>query len=329
MGICKSEIGGAVDAAFDSEKQVPQVQTRHNLWVRGLDLIARLCFALHESRRAKIALSLLLVMSIFSPVLARSDRIANETIKNARTSDISISSQGSWLRVSGRVIPSATYQNKVDMGFLQLRSNYYVAVQSEGTTDTLFVLLDAVPVGSSEPITVSGQIVMGTGSQQPAFYLEPGVPPNVAVANWIARIGSILIVLLFGLIALMLWVHHNDYVIASPVDAPERVTAAPRFSWYGDLGRQYGDVTVRNMACAFYATVHEARFECTHPKDLWNVSVRRLRSAQLGSVATPYGLMPSARIWFEDERGLARRATLVSNARAELDMVLRVTSMVQ
>ena len=318
-----------MDAVFGEKGQIPRTLVGRNVLIRMLDLISRLCFALHESRRAKIGLSLLLVMAIFSPVLARPDRLANDSVREARTSDISISSAGSWLRVSGRVVPSQTYQNKADLGMIELHSNYYVAIQSEGVADTLFVLMDAPPTPSAEPFTTTGQIVLGSGLQQPALYLDPGMPPNVVLANVIARVGSAMIVLLLGLVVLMVFVQRSDFAIDSPIDAPKHVVGAPRFSWYGDLGRQYGEVTVRNMACTFNATVHEARFDCTYPKDLWNVCVRRLRSAQVGSVVTGYGPMPSARITFEDERGLARRATLVANTRADLDMVLKVMSVVQ
>lgn len=318
-----------MDAAFDKKGQVPQTLVGQRWLIRLLEWVARLCFALYESRRAKVLLTMLFVVAIFSPVLARPDRIANDTVREARTSDISISSAGSWLRVSGRVIPSQTFQNKADLGWIQLRSNYYVAIQSDGTTDTLFVLMDAPPTTGTAPFTTTGQIMLGRGSEQPALFLEPGMPPNVVLANLIARLGSGLIAVLLGLVALMLFVQRSDFAINSPIEAPERVLGAPRFSWYGDLGRQYGDVTVRNMACTFNATVHEARFDCAYPKDLWNVYIRRLRSAQVGSVVTQYGPMPSARITFEDERGLGRRATVVANTRADLDVVLKVMSIVQ
>ncbi len=317
-----------MDAAFGDKTRVPPARAKSNVFIRLLDVVARMCFALYESRRAKILLSLLLVAAIFSPVLARPDRIANDTVKDAKSSDISIRSAGSWLRVGGKVIHSQTFQNTADFGVVKLRSNYYVAIQSEGSADTLFVLMDT-PLTGTDSITVSGQVLLGSGSLQPAVFIEPGMPPNVVLANLIARVGSVLIVVLLGLATLMVLLQRSDFAIDSPVDAPAHVAGAPRFSWYGDLGRHYGDVTVRNMACGFYATVHEARFECTYPKDLWRVSVRRLRSAQVGSVATAFGPMSSARINFEDERGLVRRATLVANTRADLDLVLKVMSVVQ
>jgi len=296
--------------------------------VRLIDLFARLCYAINDSRRAKTLLILLFVVSLFAPVLARSERLANNTIRDVKSSDITISSIGSWVRVNGRVAPARTYQNSADIGPIKLRSAYYVPVQTDGSRDALYVLMDTPPA-TSGVFTVSGQIMMGTGQDQPSLYMDLGDPPNVVLANWIARIGTVLMVALAALGAIVYLVHRSDYAIAAPITGVSRAVRAPRFTWYGDLGRQYGDVTVRDMSCDFIATVHEARFVCNQPKDLWNVSIRRLRAAQLGKVITPYGLLPSARISFEDERGLIRRATLVANAQPDLDTVLRVMSVVQ
>ena len=99
--------------------------------------------------------------------------------------------------------------------------------------------------------------------------------------------------------------------------------------WFGDLGKEYGEVVVREMPCDFAATVHEVRFDSQTPKLPWRVCVRRLRSAQTTSLATRFGPMPAARIHFEDERGLSRRAVFAANSITNRDQVLQVMCLIR
>jgi hypothetical protein len=161
------------------------------------------------------------------------------------------------------------------------------------------------------------------------MFLQVGYPPNVVLANILARLGVvILMVLVF--VALLAWlVERLDYAMPLPWGKSRQAQNAPALLWFGELGRQFNETYVRSQPATFNATPHEARFESARPRGLWSVSVRRLKSVQLFDVATPYGGLPAARLRFEDERGLQRRGVIATNSAASRDAVLQVLSLIR
>ena len=301
-----------------------------------VDRFARLCYWLHETRRARLVLWLMTLLGVAALLLARPGRIENALIKDYKLSDISLSTQGSWVRVSGRLVPDKSYQTRYALGSVELRGSRYVPLSSPESSDPLFVLDENVPAyRAGEVVSLVGQVTLGEG-EQPPIYLELGLPPNVVLANLIAQAGVVALIISVLFSALAWLVHFSNYALPVPL-AGAAVTATgtaararlPHFLWYGDLGKEYGDVMVREVPCDFAATVHEVRFECEQPKALWKVSVRHLRSAQLLNLATRYGELPAARILFEDERGLTRNAVFATDSPANRDHILRVMSLIR
>jgi len=299
-------------------------------WV---DRFARLCYWLHETRRARLLLWVLSLFGVAALLLARPGRIENALIRDYKPSDISLSTQGTWVRVAGRLLPEKSYQTRYELGNLELRGSRFIPLSSPGLSDPLYILDKDVPgyrVGDT--ISLVGQVMLGEG-EQPPIYLEVGLPPNVVLANFIAQVGVVALIVSIVFSALAWLVRFSNYALPVPLAetgaAGAALAKAPRFLWYGDLGKEYGDVVVREVPCDFAATVHEARFICEHPRELWKVSVRHLRSAQLLNLATQYGGLPAARILFEDERGLTRHAVFATNSTGNRDHALRVMSLIR
>ena len=331
-------------------------------WATQLtDRFARLCYWLHETRRARLTLWVIMLLGIASLVLARPGRIENALIRDARLSDISLASQGAWVRVSGRLVPEKGYQTRYELGSIELRGSRFIPLSSAESPDPLYVLDQHMPAyRNGDVVSLVGQVVLGEG-EQPPIYLELGLPPNVVLANFIAQTGVVALVVSIVFSALAWLVHFASYALPAPLaggaalalattaaSAPATKPATenhasskiaskvakqpktlPQFLWYGDLGKEYGDVMVREVRCDFAATVHEARFICEEPKELWKVSIRHLRSAQLLDLATQYGSLPAARIAFEDERGLTRHAVFATDSPHTLNHALRVMSLIR
>jgi hypothetical protein len=293
--------------------------------------LAQVLYWLHETRRARLMLWLMAISGMASLLLIRPGSIENAIVKSYKLSEVSISTANTWVRVDGVLLPVKGYQTKFDLGAIELRGGRFIPMTHPAATDPLWVLDEDLPAYTAgNPITLSGVIRLGTGDQ-PALYLQPGLPPNVVLANWVARIGSVVLVVSVLLTALAWLAHFAHYALPAP-PAPLEATSndkAPAFLWYGDLGKEFGEVVVREMPCDFLATVHEVRFDSQTPKLPWRVCVRRLRSAQTTSLSTSYGPMPAARIYFEDERGLTRRAVFATNSAINRDQVLQVMGMIR
>jgi hypothetical protein len=296
---------------------------------RLVNRIAQFCYWLHETRRARLLLWFATLLGAAALLFARPGRIENATVRDYRLSEISISSQNAWARVNGVLLPDKGYQTRFELGNVTLRGSKFIPLTQAGAADPLFVLDEDLPsYRPGEMVTLVGQIQLGQGEQPPIF-LQPGLPPNVVLANWIARIGAWLLMLSVVFTALSWLVHFSNYALPAPAPALVASNQPPRFLWYGDLGREYGDVVVREVPCDFTATVHEAQFSALVPRDLWKVCVRRLRSAQLLDLATQYGSLPAARILFEDERGLMRRAVFAANSMHNREQALQVMSLIR
>ena len=311
-----------------------RLQSLANTWVNRL---AVACYWLHETRRARLLLWLMALGGMASLLFIRPGVVENAIFKTYKLSEVTISTANIWVRVSGILLPVKGYQTRFDLGAVELRGGRFIPMTHPDATDPLWVLDEDLPdFRPGIPVTVSGVIRLGTGDQ-PALYLQPGRPPNVVLANWVARIGSVGLIVSIVLSALAWLAHFAHYALPAPIETQstqsqnqsQNIANAPHFLWYGDLGKEYGEVVVREMPCEFVASVHEVRFDSQSPKLPWKVCLRRLRSAQTTSLATRFGPLPAARIWFEDERGLARRAVFAANSITNRDQVLQVMSLIR
>jgi hypothetical protein len=297
----------------------------------AMNRLAAVLYWLHETRHARLMLWLMVLGGMASLLFIRPGAVENAIVKTYKLSEVNLSTADTWVRINGILLPVNGYQTRFDLGAVELRGGRFIPMTHPNATDPLWVLDEDLPSYSPGiPVTVSGMIRLGTGDQPP-FYLQPGLPPNVVLANWLARIGSGALVVSILLSALAWLARFAHYALPSLVEATDAASAAkaPHFLWYGDLGKEYGEVVVREMPCEFAATVHEVRFDSQMPRLPWKVCVRRLRSAQTTSLATRFGPMPAARIWFEDERGLSRRAVFAANSAINRDQVLQVMSLIR
>jgi hypothetical protein len=294
-----------------------------------LDAFAAACHHLRRSVIARWAFIALAVLAVGLTLFSRPGQIENQSVRDASLSSITISSIDSYVRVTGILDPSGAYRTSYNLGGIELYGGRYVPLASIDLTEAVFVADENLP-GSppGQPVTFVAQVMAGTGAQPPLF-LQVGYPPNVLLANMLARAGSVLLAGML-LLAFVIWlVERFDYAIPLPWPVKALPVAAPALLWYGDLGRQYNDTVLRSVPAEFVATPHEARFESVLPKGLWHVSIKRLKAVQLFEVATRYGALPAARLRFEDERGLLRHAVIATNTAPSREAVLKVLSLIR
>lgn len=297
--------------------------------IRFLDAFAAACYHLRRSIIARWAFIVLAVLSVGLALFSRPNQVENQTVRDAPISTIRISSIDTYVRVTGFFDPSGAYRTSYNLGGIELYGGRFVPLVSPDLTEAVFVADENLPsTAPGHPATFVAQVVAGTGAQPP-LYLQVGYPPNVMLANVLARAGTLLLAVML-LIAFIVWmVERYDYAIPLPWQAKTPPAAAPPLMWYGDLGRQYNETILRSAPANFVATPHEARFESVQPKGLWQVSIKRLKSVQLFDVASRYGALPAARLRFEDERGLLRHAVIATDTVTSRDAVLKVLSLIR
>lgn len=315
----------------------------------ALDAFAAACYRVRRSALARWLFIGLAVASLGAALFARPAQLENQTVRDANIGDITISSMNTYVRVSGVLDTIGAYRTSYKLGDISLYGSRFVPLVEPSTAEAIFVLDENLPTRDpSQPVTLVAQVMMGTGAQPP-MYLEIGYPPNVVLANTLARAGTVVLALVL-IIALIAWaVERLDYALPLPWNVPSAQTAAapaPTVArtapqsphtppvpqgllWFGELGRQYNDTVLRSQPAEFRATPHEARIDSAEPKGQWSVSIRRLKSAQLFEVATPYGSLPAARLRFEDERGLVRKGVIAAQSSKTRDAVLQVLSLIR
>jgi hypothetical protein len=298
---------------------------------RILDAFAAACYRVRRSALARWVFIGLAVFSLGLALFSRPGVVENQAVRDAAISEITISSLWSYVRVTGVLNPSGAYRTQYALGNINLYGSRFVPLVSPNSLDVVYVIDENLPNAAADAsITLVAQVVEGVG-QQPPLYLQIGYPPNVVLANVLARLGTLLLLSLI-VIALVAWlVERFDYAVPLPWSLSQTadVANAPSLLWFGELGRQFNDAYIRSQPAQFNATPHEARFEAIEPRGLWSVSVRRVKLVQLFDVATPYGGMPAARLHFEDERGLHRRGVIAANSLQSRDAVLRVLSLIR
>ncbi|MDW8351100.1 MAG: hypothetical protein RML99_04230 [Anaerolineae bacterium] len=297
--------------------------------VRALDGFAAAFYCLRRSNFARRAFILLVAIGLGLTLFARPGQIENQIVRDVAIWDISTASVNTYVRVSGVLDPAGAYTTGYNLGGLQLYGSRYVPLVAPGTPHAIWVADENLPTRDSIAyVTLVAQVMMGQGMQQPPLYLRVGYPPDVVLANFLARLGSILLILML-IAALVAWaIARLDYAI--PLLWSARPAAhLPELLWFGELGRQFDDLVVRSAPTRLSATPHEARFESADPAGPWSVVVRRLKQAQLFDAATRYGRMPAARLHFEDERGLQRRGVIATDSAESRDAILRVLSLIR
>lgn len=293
------------------------------LLVRLLNTLAQGVYVLQRSRFAKPLLVVIVVLSILVMALARPAQSEDTTVYTMPLKDITATSVGRYVRVTGILAPEAAYQTQLTVLGITLRGGRFIPMLGEGTYDPLFVLDQGLPSlpEAGALLTLTGRIVPGTG-QQPTYYLEVADPPDIALMNSLARLGLVTLVCLGAALTLIWYVRRSDYALSLPFGSSAPATGAPPLLWFGVIGQPYGDVLLRQEPATFVAGRAEALFSSAAQPGAWTVTCRRLLSADTTVVATRYGALPAARIEFEDERGLCRRAVLATNSQPARDALI-------
>ncbi len=270
---------------------------------------------------------LLVVLSLGLTLFARPGQLENQTVRDVAIGDISLASVDTYVRVSGILDPTGAYRTSYNLGGFELYGSRYVPLVTPGTPDAIWVADEGLPTRDSAAyVTLVARVMMGQGAQQPTLYLRVGYPPNVVLANLLSRLGSILLFVLMAA-ALVIWlVERVDYAIPLPWNVGLAVNP-PALLWFGRLEQSPEATALRSAPAQFNATPHEARFESR--QDGWSVAIRRLRRVHLFHVATRYGGMPAARLYFEDERGLQRHGVIAAGSTESRDAILHVLSLIR
>ena len=289
---------------------------------RGLDRVAAITERLHHSRAARLIFIALLAASALSLMLARPGQVENQIVREATPAEIGISSLGTYVRVTGILDVNGAYRTQYRLGIIQLQGGRYIPLTVPDSFSAVYVLDEGVPSHTpGEFVTIVGQVVPGVGAQ-PTVFIQPGYPPDVVLAQTVARVGGVALAMLIGLALLGGGIRRLDYALPAPSGASTTAHDAPDLLWFGSLGREYDDAIVRSAAVTFQATPFEGRLSGSD----WHVPIRRLRLAHLFTLATRWGSLPAARVWFEDNRGLHRRGVIAARRADVLDAVLQVLS---
>jgi hypothetical protein len=300
-----------------------------NALTRLLDAFAAACYRLRRSVIARWATIALAILALGLALFSRPGQVENQSVRDAGLGSISSASIDTYVRVTGFFDPSGAYRTSYNLGGIELYGGRYVPLVSPDLSDAVYVIDDGLPRSTpGQPVTIVAQVMAGQGAQPP-LYLQMGYPPNVVLANTLARAGTLLLALVLLAVFVVWLVERFDYAIPLPWQVKTPPTPAPTLMWYGDLGRQYNDTVLRSHPAEFNATPHEARFASADPKGLWQVSIKRLKSVQLFDVASKYGALPAARLRFEDERGLLRHAVIAANSPTSRSAVLEVLSLIR
>ncbi len=301
--------------------------------VRALDLLAGACFAIRNSRTARTLFVLAMMAAVLSAVFARPKQLESLTVKNYALREVSISTADRYVRVAGLFRPDEAYQRYLKVPDTCPRSSASKFVQLADPTSgiSLCVLDENLPnVAHNAPVTLVGRVELGTGSSElPPYYLIVGDPPNVRLANLLARLGAVVMMLGVAGIITMALVQRAAYALPSLFRAAPAVSDAPALLWYGDLGRHYDGAVLREEPGRFVAGIHETRIESLRQPGLWTVHLRRLRSAHLFDAATRYGPLPAVHLRFDDERGLPRHGVIVTNCVAARDAAIELLGLIR
>jgi hypothetical protein len=288
---------------------------------RLLDGIAAACYALQYRCLARRLLIALAALSIGLLLFARPDELERRSVPHVALHELSAAYAGRFVRVSGTVLPLDDHHaRQYQPGSAELWPLF-----SEDKTQVVWLMSDNAKDLFGNYTTLTAQVTLGHGDQQPAWYLRAGLPPNVLLAHWLNQCGRVMLVILLVVGAALWLMRRLDYAIPMPWPA-SRGSDAPPLLWFGGLGRPYGDHVVRSRPVQLSLLPHEARLESP---DGWTVTVRRLRRAHLFDVATRHGSLPALRLHFDDECGLQRRGVLAADSPDARQALIQMLSLIR
>jgi hypothetical protein len=293
---------------------------------------ARACHAVRYSKLARFMFVLALLAAVGTTVFARPKQLESMTVRDVDIKSLSTTMEGQYVRVQGMFDPDLSYQRylRLASGFQQSYRSHFVVMADPSSGAVIWIDRRSAPsLPSNEPLTLIGRLSFGAPETQPPLFLIVEDPPNVRLANFLARAGMVALVLGMLGAAIVALVHRTGYALPSLFGRAPNVGDLSGVFWFGALGRQYDDVVLQNEPGRFVAGMHEGRVESSRVPGLWSVCIRRLRAVDLFDVATPAGPLPAARIRFEDERGMQRKGVIAAGSVAERDAVLQLLQLIR
>jgi hypothetical protein len=294
--------------------------------------LARMCYTLRYSRLARGAFALLILAAIGTTVFARPKQLESQTVRDLDIKSVNSSMEGQYIRVQGMYDPDLSFQRylRLQSGYERSFSGNFIVMADPSSRAVIWVDRRTAPsLPPNEPLSLIGRVQFGVGDLQPPFFLYVEEPPNVRLANILARIGLLTLLLGAAAVAVVALVQRSFFALPALFQRAPAVGSSNGLFWFGGLGRQYEDFVVHNEPGRFIAGIHEGRIESTRAAGLWSISIRRLRYVDLFDVATPHGALPAARIRFEDERGMQRGGVLAAGSAAERDAVLDLLHLIR
>jgi hypothetical protein len=298
-----------------------------NLFVRGSDVLARLCYFAGRSRALKLSLLVACALSIATLGWARTARYEDTVVYSITSNTVRGALANRYVRVSGQFVLEGVYDTSATVAGLISHSVRFIPMSISGGTDPLYVLDEGLPtLRENQSYTLVGKLLEGD-SPLPDYYLKVMSPPTEALFDVLSGLSIALLAgVVLGMVAAWL-VRRADYALSIPfglADGSSARGSSPRLLWFGSLGASYGDVVLRQIPISFKAIPAEAKLTPAGYPDLWSITIRRPYIVQRTAVSTSYGPMPAVRIQFEDERGITRDGVIAANKLPTLKAMLDV-----
>ncbi len=287
---------------------------------RAIDAAAGALHVIAGSRAATLVSIALVIGDVFALGLQETGR-GDLRVYDTELTRISASMGGRYIRVTGRLDPTAPYQTRLNLGPIELRGGEWVSLVSLDSPDRVWVTRSTLPAGASGMLTLVGRLTLGDG-QEPPIYLDVASPPDVATRDRLAAIGGLAALTVIAGYIVTAYARRADFAPRVPAFAASAGANTPAHVWFGAVVPGAADSTTRNAPIRIALSRTEARVFGPG----WETAIRHANSVSTVTVATRFGALPGMRIVFEDERGLTRRAVLASGTVAMRDQLVTALS---
>lgn len=278
----------------------------------ALNSVSDLAYRVRQSRITGIGFVLALAACIWLIAMARAENWEDTNIYEITSRSSLTSIGGRYVRITGVLQPDKVYTTQANIGGVNLSGGRYIPLIVEGTDSPIFVADgngNLPPADAKGQVTLVGKMQLGQGAQPP-FFIEVGNPPDILLQNLLARIGLIVALVLLGVWLLVWWIGRKDYALGAGGAAA--ANAGDGALWFGSLGAEYGNAVVRHVPVQLNGAPGEIKLEAPASRPPWSVRIRDVRRATPANIATAYGVLPGARIEFQDERGLLRKGVIAA-----------------
>lgn len=289
---------------------------------------ASLCFRLRYSAVARSVLILTVLAAVAAVLFARPAQLTDLSVRPLVIDAAGADAAGDYVRVSGMFRPDETMKRYLRLEQI-LGRGYgpeFAAIVDPNSGAVLWVREDrTLTREANAPLTLIGRVTIGYG-EEPPFYILVGRPLLVRAAEWIVRLGVVLIIVGIGMVALLWFAERMQFALPSLWRSSDAVAESTRLLFYGGLGYSYDDVQLRAAPVRLDAGVYEVRITGTSEPLKWSIVVRRVLEIDVYDVASTEGPLAGFWIRFEDDRGLLRTVVLAAPSRRARAVLIEVLS---